>query len=51
MAVEDQVTSVGSSGGGFSTATVPKGYLKCDILVQAKGDKVLVGRFDLVKLD
>lgn len=42
MAVEDQITSVGSSGGGFSNASVPKGYLKCDIFVQAKGDKVFV---------
>lgn len=42
MAIEEQVMSVGSSGGGFSTAAVPKGYLKCDIIVQAKGDKVQV---------
>jgi hypothetical protein len=42
MAVEEHLTSVGSSSGGYSTAAVPKGYLKCDILVQAKGDKVQV---------
>lgn len=42
MPIEDYISSIGSSGGGFSKAALPKAHIKCDITIQAKGDKVQV---------
>ena len=39
---DDNTMSVGSSGGSYSSVSNPKAFIKCDLLVLAKGDKAIV---------
>lgn len=39
---DDKTMSVGSSGGNYSSISNPKAYVKCDLMVHAKGDRVIV---------
>jgi hypothetical protein len=45
MSSQDQITSIGGSGGDFSISSTPKGYVKLDIIVLSKGDKAQVSFF------